>query len=223
MKRTINIAIGVCLCLLIYSCEEKSITVPKAAMTISTTQLAINESMEIHFTGTADQVAIYTGDEMHDYDLRIQSNTGFIVNKGLFTYSYPTPGVYKVVCVASTYTDMAAELLYDTCSYTVTVLDDVTEIDKISCPQVLYDEVFAENIGNDEWAMRLPRKVKYNTASPSISLTQRLRFYIGSDSTRVFVNGNPFAATAKYDLSGTVHITVRSHLGTSRTYKLYTI
>ena len=87
---------------------------------------------------------------MHDYELREQSNTGFVVNKNLFTYSYATPGTYKVVCVASTYTDGATDLKRDTCSYTVTVIDDQTEIENISCPQIVYDEVFAERRVADE-------------------------------------------------------------------------
>lgn len=223
MKITTNITVVLCLCFLAVSCENQTFVKPKAAMTVNKTQLTINESMEIRFTGTAEQVVIFTGDRMHNYQLRKESNTGFVVNKGLFTYAYTAPGVYRVVCVASSYTDMAEQVYRDTCSYTITVTDDVTRIDKISCPKILYDEVFAENIGNDEWVMRLPRRVKYNTATPSISLNQRLRFYIGSDSTKVFVNGNLFSATAKYDLSNSLDIGVKSHQGTSRTYKMHTL
>jgi len=179
--------------------------------------------MVVNFIGSADQAVIYTGDDMHNYDLRHESNTGFVVDKGLFTYSYSTPGVYKVVCVASTYTDKATDLKRDTCSFTVTVTDDVTEILKLSCPQILYDEVFASKLSNDEWLMTLPRKVRYNNQTPSISLSQRLRFYIQSDSAKVFINESLFSATQRYNLSSPVDISVKSHQGTIRPYKLFTI
>ncbi len=212
-----------CLLFLFAACEEEPVPAPQAAMTVNKNQFAINESMVINFTGIAEQAVIYTGDDMHDYELRNQSNTGFVVNKGLFTYAYSAPGTYKVVCLASTYADLAADLKRDTCSYIVTVVDDQTEIEKLSCPQVLYDEVYAEKLPDDEWLMVLPRKVKYNTATPSIALTQRLRFYIQSDSTKVFVNGAEYSNTTRYNLSEPVDILVKSHHGTERPYKLYTI
>lgn len=223
MKVAIKILLGVCLSLLITSCEDDAAVDPQAAMTINKNQLMINESMVINFTGVADQVVVYTGDDMHDYELREQSNTGFVVNKNLFTYSYASPGTYKVVCIASTYTDGAIDLKRDTCSYTVTVIDDQTEIEKISCPQIIYDEVFAEKLLNDEWLMRLPRKIKYNNQTATISLSQRLRFYIRSSLTEVFINDKEFSSTAKYDLSAPIDVLVKSDFGTTRLYKLYTI
>ncbi|WP_262434645.1 DUF5017 domain-containing protein [Jilunia laotingensis] len=223
MKVAIKLLLGVCISLILSSCEEDTAPVPQAAMTVNKGQLEINESMIIHFTGSADQVVVYTGDDMHDYELREQSNTGFVVNKNLFTYSYATPGTYKVVCVASTYTDGATDLKRDTCSYTVTVIDDQTEIENISCPQIVYDEVFAEKLLNDEWLMRLPRKIKYNNQTASISLSQRLRFYIQSELTKVYINDKEFSSTAKYDLSAPVEVSVTSDYGTTRLHKLYTV
>ncbi len=223
MKITIRILLGICISLFVISCEDEEATIPQAAMTIDKSQLMINESMVVNFTGVGDQVVVYTGDDMHDYDLREQSNTGFVVNKGLFTYAYTVPGRYKVVCVASSYTDGATDLKRDTCSFLVTVIDDQTDIEKISCPQIIYDEVFAQKLENDEWLMVLPRKVKYNNATPAISLSQRLRFYIQSDSSKVSVNGKIFSNTDKYDLSVPVDILVKSDFGTTRPYKLYTL
>jgi hypothetical protein len=205
------------------ACEEETAPVPQAVMTVNKNQFTINESMIIQFTGIAEQAVIYTGDDMHNYDLREQSNTGFVVNKNLFTYSYQEPGTYKIVCVASTYTDGAADLKRDTCSFTVTVIDDQTEIDRLSCPQIIYDEVFAERHANDEWLMILPRRIKYNNSTPAISLSQRVRFYIQSDSTKIYVNGNEYSSTNKYDLSAPADILVKSDFGTERPYKLYTI
>lgn len=223
MKTIIKAFLCVCIPLILASCEETPVAVPEATMTINQTQFNINESMIINFSGVADQVVIFTGDNMHKYELRDQSNTGFVVNKGLFTYSYATPGTYKVVCVATTYNDMALELKRDTSSYTITVIDNETDIDKLSCPQILYDEVFANKLENDEWLMILPRKVKYSTSTPSISLSQRLKFYIQSDSTKVSINNVAYSATTKYNLATPLDIEVKSNFGTTRPYKLFTM
>lgn len=222
MKTLINLlTIGVLL--LLCSCENNEVADPVAAVEVNKHQFQINESMIIHFTGSADQVVVFTGDDMHDYGLRSESNTGFVVNKGLFSYSYAQPGTYKVVCVASSYSDGAIGLKRDICSFTVSVVDDETEIEQLSCPQILYDEVFAGRLENDEWLMRLPRRVKYNNATPAISLSQRLRFYIQSDSTQVVVSNKQYAETDKYDLSSTLDIVLTSHFGTVRPYRLHTL
>jgi hypothetical protein len=223
MKNIPNILLSVCISCFALSCEKQTASDPKAAIEVNKTMLTINESMEIHFTGEAEQVVIFTGDETHNYDLREQSNTGFVVNKGLFTYAYTLPGTYRVVCVASAYTDGAKDLKRDTCSFAVSVIDDETEIERLSCPQILYDEVFAERLPDDEWIMRLPRKVKYNTSTQTMSLQQRLRFYIQSDSTAIFVNAVKYSETVKYDLSSSADILVKSNFGTERHYKLHTL
>lgn len=223
MKTPINILLVAWISLFFFSCKEDTVLTPKAEINVNQSQFSINESMVIHFTGIAQQVVIYTGDDSHNYELRNQSNSGLVVNKGLFTYSYATPGVYKVVCVASTYTELATDLKKDTCSFTVTVTDDVTEISKLSCPQILYDEIFAERHENDQWLMKLPRKVKYNVSTPAISLSQKLKFYIESDSTKVSINGAGYASATKYDLSSPLNISVKSNVGTTRLYKLYTL
>lgn len=223
MKTIIKTFLCVCIPVIFASCEETSVSVPKATMAINQTQFTINESMIINFKGIADQVVVFTGDDMHNYELRDSSNTGFVVNKGLFTYAYTTPGTYKVVCVATTYNDLAMELKRDTSSYTISVIDNDTEIDKLSCPQILYDEVFANKLTNDEWLMILPRKVKYNTSTPTISLTQKLQFYTHSSSAKILINNVDFVATSKYNLSTPLDIVVKSNFGTTRPYKLYTM
>jgi hypothetical protein len=180
--------------------------------------------MIIDFAGsTADNIVVYPGDDRQNYELRDQSNTGLVVNKQRFTYSYQVPGEYKVVCLASTAGDRATNLQTDTCSFTVKVIDDQTEIERISCPQIIRDEVFAEQQANDEWLMVLPRSVIYNNREQTVSLSQRLRFYIPSDSTKVRVNGNDYSSTTAYNLSSPIDILVKSDFGTERPYKLYTI
>lgn len=224
MKTIIKISLGLCLLLCMISCDDEDVRTPFAAITIDKFNLMINESMTIDFIGVADQAVIYTGDEDHVYELREEGSTGFVVNKDLFTYAYSTPGTYKVVCIASTYGELGDKLTRDTCSYTIRVIDDVTEIERISCPQILYDEVFATPMGNDEWLMRLPRRVKYNTSSAAISITQqRLSFDIPSDSTKVFINDVAYGSTIRYNLSTPLDISVRSDYGTVRPYTLYTL
>lgn len=224
MKTIIRVFLFVCFLLLLVCCENNTVNLPKAEVAINQTQFSINESMIISFTGNADHVVIFTGDDMHNYELRDQGNTGFVVNKGLFSYSYTSPGVYKVVCIATTHNDLAMELKRDTSSYKITVIDDETEIEKLSCPQILYDEVFANKLDNDEWLMILPRKVKYGNSTPTISMTkQRLKFYIQSDSAKVFINDVGYSPTARYDLSVPIDVRVQSNFGTDRLYKLYTM
>ena len=224
MKKVKNIILGICVLLLAFSCEEKNKT-PQLVANINKDMLTINETMIIDFNGsTADQIVVFTGDNMHEYSLRDQSNTGLVVNKNLFTYVYAVPGVYEVVCMASTAGEMATNLQYTTTSFVVTVIDDVTEIDRLSCPQVIRDEVFAKRYPNDDWLMQLPRRVIYNDRLQNVSLTsQRLRFFIQSDSTKVFVNGSEFVSTRGYNLSTPTDVLVKSDFGTERPYKLYTI
>jgi len=223
MKKLLKIITGIYAFLFVFSCEE-AIKTPEVEASINKELLTINESMVIDFAGsTADNIVVFPGDEMHDYDFRDHSHTGLVVNKKLFTYSYQVPGVYKVVCLASTSGDMATDLKFATCSFTVTVIDDQTEIDRISCPQIIRDEVFAERHANDEWLMVLPRSVLYNNREQNIAVAQRLRFYIQSDSTKVLINGSNFSATTAYNLSSPVDILVKSDFGTNRPYKLYTI
>lgn len=223
MKKYINIFLGICLVFLLAACEKDEAATPHASMKVNKDLLAINESMVVTFNGFADQVVVYTGDESHDYELRDQNNTGFVVNKGVFSYSYSVPGTYKVVCVASTHTDGATDLKRDTCSCYVKVIDDQTEIEKLSCPQILYDEVFAEKLNESDWLMTLPRKVKYKTSAMTISLSQRLRFYIQSELTKVFIDGVEYSSTGKYNLENDLAIKVQSDFGTVRDYRLFTI
>lgn len=206
-----------------FSCEEVEVLQPYAAMSVNKFVFNINETMEVHFTGQAENVVIYTGDNEHNYELREESNYGLVVNKGLFTYSYQQPGNYKVVCVATNHGDAGKIIKRDTCSFMVKVVDDVTEIKRLSAPQVLYDEVFAQSINETDWLMCLPRKILYNGKDRDLSLEQKLKFYINSDSTQVYVDGELFSSNVKYNLENVLNISVKSHEGNTRDYKLYTV
>lgn len=94
MKKLSNIIILAMMAVMLAACsgENQEARTPVASITVNADRLEINQSMEIRFNGVADQVVIFTGDNGHDYDLRNESNTGFVMNKGLFTYSYSVPG-----------------------------------------------------------------------------------------------------------------------------------
>jgi hypothetical protein len=204
--------------------EEESAEQPIAAVAVDKYIYETNESMTVRFTGSAENVVIYTGDTDHDYTLREQSNYGLVVNKGVFTYSYSQPGTYRVVCVATNHRDAGSDLKRDTCSFSVRVVDDVNTIDRLSASQVYYDEVFGSAINDSDWKLVLPRKVRYNKKDITISMaSQRLKFYIASDSAKVLVSNAAYTATKRYNLNSPLDISVTSHEGMVRAYKLYTL
>ena len=210
--------------LFLVSCSDDNepARTPSLQANVSKTNLEINESMEIHFTGVADQIVVFTGDKDHQYERRDSSNTGFAVNKGLFTYSYHTPGTFHVVCIASTYdTYLGKSLKTDMYSFDVTVTDDVNTIDAISAtvtPNVYY----AQLIGDDTWVMRLPQKQLYNNREIAVNASrQRLNLSIESDSAKVTIDGEPYNSRTYYALNADHAIRVVSASGTVRDYTLY--
>ncbi len=195
---------------------------PRAEIIVDKQSLEINESMQIHFTGVADQVIIFTGDKDHEYELRDQSNTGFAMNKGLFTYSYRTPGTFRVVCVASTYdTYLGGNLQTDVYAFDVTVTDNITEIDDISTtitPNVYYANRLSEN----DWLLCLPTKQLYNNREMTVNAArQRLSITIESDSAKIYLDGEPYNSRTYYALNIDHSIRVVSSSGTIRDYTLY--
>lgn len=204
------------------ACDDDKATQPTAAVSIEKNLLEVNESMAVHFVGNADNVVVYPGDPGHDYELREESNTGLVVNKNLLTYSYSTPGTYKVVCVATNHADEGKSILSDTCSVYIKVIDDCTEIERISTTP-LYDEVFAERLNPQDWLIAMPRKIKFKTATPSVSLSQKLKFYISSPATKVYIDGADYNANSKYNLAQNHAVKLVSDEGTSRDYNLYTL
>lgn len=107
MKKIISFALMACALLLNTACSDENVEsrTPVASIQYDTnkTTLKVNESLVIDFTGVADLVAIYPGDDGHRYEKRDEMGTGIAVNKNHFTYSYKAPGTYHVVCVASTF------------------------------------------------------------------------------------------------------------------------
>lgn len=197
---------------------------PVASATISQANLEVNQSMQINFTGVADQVVVYTGDAGHVYALRDSSDTGFPVNKGIFTYSYSSPGTFHVVVVASTYdTYMGGNLRQDTVAFDVMVKDDVTALDRVYSsitPNVYY----ADAVDDATWVLRLPSKQVYNNREVTLKAErQRLSFDIASGASKIYVDGEAWTRTAWYDLTKTHDISVVSDFGSTRHYKLHTL
>ena len=208
---------------LMASCSDEKATQPTAAFTVDTNKLNINESLTVHFTGNADNVVIFPGDAGQDYDLIKENNTGLVVNKGLFTYAYSTPGVYKMVCVATNHANEGLSLLSDTCSTWIRVIDDVTEIEKISAYPVVRDEIFATQSNDTDWLMAFPRKMRFQSSNPAVTLSRKLKFYIPSQSTKIYVDGEEYKSTKSYNLANVLSITAESYEGTKREYKLHTL
>lgn len=209
-------------CVLLPSCSEEDTVQPSASFELDNSSLEVNQSMTLHFTGNAENVVVFPGDENHDYNLLSEGNSGLVVNKGIFTYSYSTPGVYKVVCVATNHYDEGSIILTDTCSRYIRVIDDCTTIDKLST-SALYDEIYGEALNENDWLFAMPRKIKYKTSTPSVALSQTLKFYIPSSTTKVFIDDEEYVSNKKYDLSQTHRLHVVSNEGTSRDYNLYTL
>lgn len=250
MKKLLYLLLPALLAVFVVSCsdENQEARTPVASIKfdVSSTHLAVNQSMEIWFTGTADLVSVYTGDADHRYEMRDSSETGVVVNKGYFTYSYSSPGVFHVVCVASTFdTYKGNNLKQDTCSFYVTVTDDVTKLDNIYST-ITPNTYYATQLGENDWQLCLPAKQVYNNREITLNpARQRLYTEIASDSSMVFIDlsgedkellRNYSSLTAaqqkelkakvnstklRYDLSKTHVLTVRSYLGTVVDYHLY--
>ncbi|MBQ6652943.1 MAG: hypothetical protein IJM81_06050 [Prevotella sp.] len=219
-------ALVICHLSLVTSCSDdnQEARQPVATVSVDKTDLVINESMEITFSGVADQVVVYTGDEGHDYALREQSNTGLVMNKGQLTYSYAVPGTFHVVVVASTYdTYLAGGLQTATTEFDVTVTDNIVDIDRLYSnitPNVYY----AELIGDADWVLRIPTKQVYNRREIALNAKrQRLSFDIASDSTKIFVDDVIYDTRAYYDLTQTHQIHVSAYSGATRDYTLHTL
>ena len=173
MKKSINILLAVCFAFFFAACSDdnEEARTPEINVTFDKTNLLINESMELHVSGVADQVVVFTGDKGHEYELRKESNTGFPVNKGLFTYSYATPGTFHVVVVASTYDTFLGNNIKESIKeFDVTVIDDVTTIDQIYTaitPNIYY----AELVNDKDWVLCLPTKYLYNNKEVKVNAT----------------------------------------------------
>lgn len=208
--------------LLVSACVEEELTMPVASVEVTKTVYGINESVVFNFTGQAQQVAIFPGDKAHNYDLfESGGNTGFVVNKGTFSYAYKQPGTYKVVVVASNYAEGAVNMLKDTTSVMIQVIDDDVTIKSLSCPRVLYDEIAAHSVNDTDWLVRLPQRILFRGQQATIPSTQRLAVKLASDSTLMLVDGVKFSTTTNYQLNNPLTLNLTAHAGNVMNYTLY--
>lgn len=212
--------------------DNQEARTPVAQIQVDKQRLDVNESMTLHFTGVADQVVVYTGDKDHQYELRDSSNTGFVVNKGLLTYSYAVPGTFHVVCIATTYdTFKGGGLKQDVVSLDVEVIDEVTSINSIYStvtPNVYVATQHGERIrvgdqrSGIDWLMCLPTKQLYNGREMTVNAArQRLTIVAGSDSAKIYIDGEQYAAKNYYALNTDHEIRVVSGSGISEDYQFH--
>jgi hypothetical protein len=220
MKKYFSIITILFFILIANGCQDENAISPKASVQASAIELKINESVEFKFNGTAQKVSIFTGDESHNYDSIQSGNKGFVVNKGVFNYAYRHPGVYKVVIVASTSNERAVQLLHDTCSVTINVIDTIATIKSITCPKVFYDEIAAKNVDGD-WLVCLPQKILFKGQTLPVSSKQRLAIKLASDSAKLLVNNAGFNATTTYELKNANSLSVKPYMGDTQNHNLY--
>lgn len=201
--------------------DNQEARTPQAMVEVDKQHLEVNESMTIRFTGVADQVVVYTGDKDHQYELRDSSNTGLVVNRGVLTYSYAVPGTFHVVCVATTYdTYMGGGLKTDTTGLDIVVTDDVTTIDAIYA--TVTPNVYVAVATGDDWVMCLPEKQLYNGREMTVNAArQRLSIEAGSDSAKVYIDGELYVSKNYYALNADHEIRVVSGSGTEKVYRFY--
>ena len=201
--------------------DNQEARTPQAMVEVDKQHLEVNESMTIRFTGVADQVVVYTGDKDHQYELRDSSNTGLVVNRGVLTYSYAVPGTFHVVCVATTYdTYMGGGLKTDTTGLDIVVYDDVTTIDAIYA--TVTPNVYVAVATGDDWVMCLPEKQLYNGREMTVNAArQRLSIEAGSDSAKVYIDGELYVSKNYYALNADHEIRVVSGSGTEKVYRFY--
>lgn len=206
--------------------DNEEARTPVASVQVNKTQLKVNETMEILFTGVADQVVVFTGDNMHEYAKRAESNTGTPINKGFMTYAYKVPGTFRVTVIASTYDtylgDNQQTAIYE---FDVTVIDDNTTIEAIYTTPTAQslNTYYAEAVDNQDWVICTPakqvnssngREVTFNATKQKITIT------VGSDSTKVYINGAEYKSNTNYNLTIVNEIKVEANSGDTRAYRL---
>ena len=225
MKLTLKAILGLLVAVSFTACEDEEATQPVAQVSVDKLLYNTNESMVVKFIGDAENVVLYPGDKDHDYELREQSNTGLIVNKGTISYAYQQPGTFKAVCVATNHCDEGQSIKTDTCSFYVRVIDDVHEFTSLSAATVLYDEVYAQEVNETDYMLKIPRYVKNKTKhNLPVKLTaQKLNISVASDSTKIYIDGNEYSANKNYNITKPVEIKLVSYEGTEGNYTLYAV
>ena len=207
------------------SCEEEIVDTPDASFNMSAEEVSINETVEFEYTGTnAKQIVVYTGDTDHDYELKTQSNTGFVMNKGRLTYAYKKPGTYKVVVVATNYNKDGSEIIFNTVEKTIVVIDDRTDLRQISLKKDLYNKELPAIVLDNILFFTVPYKVRINNRDIAVSASaQRLEIVAYSESASILINEEDFVATTRYDLTQPLALAVVSDAGDTKNYVVETL
>lgn len=211
--------------LLLFACEEEEVTAPVARFTVSSNEVSVNETVTFEYTGSsAKQVAVYTGDEGHNYSLKTSGNSGFVVNKGILTYSYKKPGRYTAVLVASNYDKEGKEILFSVDSTVITVEDDRTDLRVISLKKDIYNKEIPGQIIDSQIFFAVPYKVRVSGRDVAVNIAQqRMDITAFSEVATIWVNDAPYVATTKYDLSKPVVIKTVSASGDEKEYEVVTL
>jgi PKD repeat protein len=214
------------LLLLLFACEkEEEVTAPVARFTVSSNEVSVNETVTFEYTGSgAKQVAVYTGDQGHDYSLKTSGNSGLVVNKGILTYSYKKPGRYTAVLVASNYDKEGKDIVFAVDSTIITVEDDRTDLRVISLKKDIYNKEIPGQIIDRRILFAIPYKVRVSGRDVAVNIAQqRLEIAAFSDAATVLVNDETFGATTRYNLSNPLSVKIVSAAGDEKEYEAVTL
>lgn len=207
------------------SCEEEEINMPLASFEVSDTEVSVNQTVTFTFTGSdAKQIAVFTGDEGHDYDLREQSNSGLTMSKGILTYSYKKPGNYKIALLATNYDKEGNQLLESKAEAAITVNDTRTGLSVISLKRDTYMKEIQGDMVDEVILFAVPYKIRLNNRDIAVNLTkQRIDITPVSESANLWMNDTEYAATANYNLTQPLSLKIRAGSGNEKSYNLLTV
>lgn len=208
---------------LLWACEDEDVKTPDARFTVSATEVSVNETVTFTYTGSeAKQVVVFPGDEGHDYALKSSGNTGFVVNKGICTYSYKKPGQYTAVLVATNYDKEADNIVFSTAEITITVEDDRTGLRVISLKKdILNKEIPAQVIDESVIFFAVPYSVRVSGRDVAVNVAQqRLELTAYSDVAVIKLNDEVFKSTTKYDLTQPTTLRVEAASGDAKAYQV---
>lgn len=212
--------------LLVTACDDDdTVVMPEAAFTMSATEVSIYETVTFTYTGTpATQVAIYPGDTGHNFDLKDEGNSGFVVNDGEATYAYKEPGTFDVVIVATNYDKYGDESMMHVARQTIVVKDDDNELRSLSLKRDMYNKELPASIDGNTILLAVPEKVRISNRDIAVNLkSQRLEVATMSANASVLVADAPFVATTKYNLESPLALSVVAASGDRRDYTVHAV
>lgn len=210
--------------LLAASCDDDDkVVMPEASFTMSADEVSIYETVTYTYTGSpSTQVVVYPGDPGHNYDLKEEGNSGFVVNDGVATYAYKVPGTFDVVVVATNYDKFGGESMMNIARKTITVKDDENELRSLSLRRDLYNKELPANIEGNDIILAVPEKVRISNRDIAVSLkAQRLEVVTMSANASVLIDDAPFVSNTKYNLTAPLALSVVAASGDRRDYTIH--